>query len=175
MRHQLGDLLARHASSPPPSPPPAAPVERWLVGCGASRCLPPLCRQTGQALERLAYARIPDAFSATEGSPDPNLPFEERWEAYRVLELLVARGRPLAEIRRSLLALRAAGPLLDHRPPEAWSAAEVAAAVARVIEAPGATAAAEALCDAAHALWSALDRHDRIDGFAEFLRAAAEG
>ena len=173
-RHLLGPLLARVSRRPAALPQPADPVERWRAGHGVGRLAAALARYTPAELERLAYARVPDALSPTKGSPAPEVPFEELWEVQRVLESLAERGRTLAEMHACLVALRAARPLLDHRPPEDWSAAELVGALAQVVAEPGGAEATRALCAAAHDLWTALGRTDRIDGLAELLRAVQE-
>jgi len=133
-----------------------------------------LSRRTPAELERLAYERVPDAFSPTQGTPDPARPFEDRPEAEAVARALLARGTALAQVQGVLAGLWNAMPFFTWRPPETWSAAQAAIGLVRLLELDRGPDAACELCEAVQVLWEVLGREDRLDGFAAFLQAVAE-
>jgi hypothetical protein len=135
-----------------------------------------LHHEGASALEAITYAQAPDTFFPTEGKPvPPETPFESLHEAESVLRALGAMGRSVPSIAASLRALKGAWPLFDRRPPESWSAAEVLAACARLMEIGAGHAAACSLLEGVWALWIASDRPDRISATATVLRALEAG
>lgn len=135
-----------------------------------------LMEQAGPAkLERMAYARAPDSFMATQGAPlAVDVAFEERHEAEAVLRTLGARGWSAARISGALKALMAAWPLFERRPPQCWSSSEVMGVCAHLLDIGAGAEAAGRLCQGTWALWTALGRDDRISGAVAVLSALQE-
>ena len=157
------------------APPPAQPITRWEAIGDPGGITSILDLAGAAAVERAAYIHAPDSFTTTEGEPlGEDQPFEELAEAEAVIRHLGALGRTTTEIGDTVRALRAALPLFDRRAPRDWSASEVMAACARLLDMGAGPASAARLCAAAWALWTALDRPERVAGASAVMRALEE-
>ena len=169
MRHVLGALL--QPRQPRTCAPPRDAADRWAAGYGATHLAEAIGAIEPDALERLAYGTIPDAFSPVDGETDPDTAFEALPEMATVVVFMAGRGATPARIRDTLLALLALWLKLDRRPPATWSASDVAIAEAESLAEHGAPDNVCRSFGAAWDLWSAIGHDEAVQGLHGLLAA----